>query len=176
VSKISILLVSVLLLSGCAAIKSEPRLLSSVPVEAIETLKHYQLEQPVPEGYGQFQYEDLTALFSQQDSSRSIKLLGVSKDNRTPLPGGTNCQSRTWFLLSLGIAPSVCRYQKTYSLEIHDKSLGISERHSLSFVETRTLSLFAPLLMPLPSWRFDSGSSDNRAVFSLMHKAIQNSK
>ena len=170
------LLAAALLLSSCAAIKSEPRLLSSVPAQALDTLQYYQLEQPVPEGYGQFQYEDLAALFGGKNSSRSIKLLGVSKANRTPLPGGVNCQSRTWFLLSLGIAPSICRYQKTYSLEVHDKDLGISQSHSLSFVETRALSLFAPLLMPLPSWRFDSGSSDNRAVFSLMNKAIQNNK
>lgn len=160
-------------MTGCAAIKSEPRLLSAPPKQALPTLKHYQLQQPVPEGYGQFQYEDLGKLFGSQDSNRSIKLLGISKDNRKPLPDGTNCESRTWFLLSLGIAPSICRYQKNYSLEIHDKDLGVSEQHSISFVETRTLSLFAPLLIALPSWRFDSGSSDNRAVFSLINQAIQ---
>lgn len=171
--KILILLTAILLLPSCAAIKSEPKLLSQAPEHALTTLKQYQLQQPVPEGYGQFQYEELATLFSPQGSSRSIKLLDISKDNRTPLPGGVNCQSRTWFLLSLGIAPSICRYQKTYSLEVHDKDLGLSKRHSLSFVETRALSLFAPLLMPLPNWRFDSGSSDNRAVFSLIDKAIQ---
>ena len=173
-TKIFILLAAALLLPSCAAIKSEPKLLSSAPEQALKTLKYYQLQQPVPEGYGKFQYEDLAALFSTQDSSRSIKLLNISKANRTPLPDGTNCQSRTWFLLSLGLAPSICRYQKTYSLEVHDQDLGISQRHSLSFVETRTLSLFAPLLFPLPNWRFDTGSSDNRAVFSLINKAIQN--
>lgn len=174
--KILMLLAAALLLPSCAAIKSQPTLLSSPPEQALTTLKHYQLQQPIPEGYGQFQYEDLAVLFGPQDSSRSIKLLDISKANRTPLSGGTNCQSRTWFLLSLGIAPSICRYEKTYSLEIHDKDLGISQQHSLSFVETRTLSLFAPLLMPLPNWRFDSGSSDNRAVFSLIDQAIQNNK
>lgn len=171
--KILTLCVALLLTVGCAAIKSEPRLLSAPPKQSLETLKHYQLQQPVPEGYGQFQYEDLSKLFGPQDSSRSIKLLSVDKNNRIPLPGGINCQSRTWFLLTLGILPSTCSYQRSYSLEIEDKDLGIREQHSINFTETRTLSLFATVLMALPNWRFDSGSSDNRAVFSLIDKAVQ---
>lgn len=171
--KIITLSAALLLTAGCAAIKSEPRLLSAPPQQALATLKHYQLQQPAPEGYGQFQYEDLGKFFAEQNSSRSIKLLSVGKDNRTPLPGGTNCDSRTWFLLTLGILPSICSYQKSYHLEIEDKDLGIREQHSIDFLETRTLSVFSALLMVLPDWRFDTGSSDNRATFSLIDKAIQ---
>lgn len=168
---VSFAILAALLLPGCAAVKRNPQLLSKPPAQTLSTLKQYKLNQPIPAGYDQYQYEDLQGYFSTADSSRSITLLPVDKNNRTPLPGGINCKSRTWYLLSFGLAPSICRYEKVYSLEIQDTELGKTQRHDFRFVETRTLSLFAPLLLPLPQWSFGGDSSDNGAVYSLINKA-----
>lgn len=170
-SKALLVIASLSLLSACAVTQQQPTLLNQPPADSLSTLKQYALAKPAPAGFGQLQYSELEQLFSQQSSSRTLQLDPVPADNREVQPGGFNCQRRTWFLLSLGLVPSICNYNKHYSLTLEDKDLGIKTRHQLDLQETKALWLFSPIMMPLPQWRFDNGTTDQRAVYTLIQQA-----
>lgn len=161
------------LLSACAVVKQQPALLSQAPDASLATLKQYTLAKPAPAGFGQLQYEELSKLFTTQPSSRILYIDPVPTDNRQAQLGGFNCQNRTWFMLSMGLIPSTCHYNKQYSLTIEDQDLDIRTRHTLDLQETKTLWIFSPIMMPLPQWRFDNGTTDQRAVYTLIQQAAK---
>lgn len=167
----SLLLLSLSLLSACAAVKRSQPLVDHLCPEIADTLQHYQLAEHAPAGYGQLQYEDLQGHFATQASPRSMKLADLDDSQRQALPGGFNCQKRTWFLLSLGLAPSTCHYEKEYHLDIADLEAGVSRRQTLRFKESRTIGWVAPLMWLLPAWQIDTSKTDTYATYTLFEMA-----
>ncbi len=167
----SVVLLLTVWLCGCAVVQHNPALRKQPAPDTLASLQQYQLPSQPPAGYDQYQYEALQRYFSQGDSQRQLTIADLEPARR--LPGGFFCTRRIAFVLSLGLLPSICHYQQTYSLTLHDRDLALRQRHSLPVQSSRVVWLFASLLAPLPQWSLDLGRNDNRATYTLIDKARQ---